>query len=154
MPVVITKYSKKRIPLSSKEIEYIASRVYSKGTYSFALVVAGEQRMQSLNRKYRRKNKVTDILSFPVNQKVEGVQDLGDIIVCPTYIESKYKKYSQTLKQHYTILLIHGLFHLLGEDHGSDKQYVKMLKKELAVYKLVAQKLHLPKQRTDLDFNL
>ena len=81
--------------------------------FSVSLVFIGPQVMKRLNFIYRKKNKVTDVLSF------EG---LNEIFICLIQAKKQSKEHRQTLKQEVALLLVHGILHLLGYDHQTDRQ--------------------------------
>jgi probable rRNA maturation factor len=85
---------------------------------SVSFVGAGE--MKKLNARYRHKNKITDVLSFNMD---EG-KFLGDIFICPAAARRNAKEYKVTLKQEMARLFVHGVLHLLGFDHGK-KMFAK-----------------------------
>lgn len=71
-------------------------------------------KIKNLNKKYRNKNKVTDVLSFPAgdnNLNKYGIMPLGDIFICSSYVHKDGKRF-----------LVHGLLHLLGYDHEKSKK--------------------------------
>lgn len=74
--------------------------------------------IQKLNKKYRGYDKPTDVLSFPL----EDDQLLGDIIIATPTARSNAKTYGNTLTAELQYLIIHGLCHLLGHDHGSPQE--------------------------------
>lgn len=77
--------------------------------------------MKKLNRVYRKKDKVTDVLSFNMD---EG-RLLGDVIICRSVALKNAKEYGTTYKAEVARLAVHGFLHLLGFDHGKfmfDKQ--------------------------------
>jgi len=102
-----------------------------KNIYVFSLLLSGSKEIKFLNKKFRKKNKITDILSFPYqvkkdlenkrNQKLEVY--LGDMIINVNKINSDSKK---IFKNHFNILWVHGLLHLFGFDHQKEKNYKKM----------------------------
>ena len=136
----IIKEKKVALPLTKIEINYIAKTVFkvskTKGG-DFSIVLVTDAKIKKLNLAYRKKDKVTDILSFPADD------ELGDLILAPDHIKKEAKKDKNSIKKHYTILLIHGLLHLLGHDHIVDKDFVRMKKLEDKVYSLVYKKLNL-----------
>ena len=83
-----------------------------------SLVFVPDSRMESLNRKYRGKNRVTDVLAF----------DYGEIIICLPQAKRQAKQLRHSLKDELTILLIHGTLHLAGYDDEIKKDYNKMVK--------------------------
>ena len=81
----------------------------NKERLELSVVLVGQSRIRKLNKKYRKKNKVTDILSFG--------DDLNEIVICLGEVEKNAKKYNSTSKKELAKVLIHGILHLLGYDH-------------------------------------
>mgnify|MGYP001159915636 FL=1 len=124
-------YFDKKARLLSKNINFL-----KKGKFNFSIMLAGNKEIKELNKKYRKKNCSTDVLSFPF-QKEEKLQKLiklkesiylGDVIV--NY--SKIKKNLQLNQFNLELnkLWIHGLLHLLGYKHKKNKEYKLMLRQE------------------------
>ena len=82
--------------------------------------------IRKYNKKYRKKDKITDILSFPMGDE----RDLGDIIISLERAQSDAGRENRSFKEHMRILLAHGIAHLLGFDHQTDEDYKNMQKKE------------------------
>jgi probable rRNA maturation factor len=80
---------------------------------------------KKLNHRYRHKDYVPNILSFPLSKKA------GDIFITPTVAKREAKDFDHTYRQHLLFLFIHGLLHLKGLDHGST-----MERKEREFFKL------------------
>jgi probable rRNA maturation factor len=99
------------------------------------LLLSGNDEIKNLNKKFRKKNKITDVLSFPFQLnneldrllKTEKEVYLGDIIINLNKIKSKDTK---NFKEEFDRLWIHGLVHLFGYDHKKEKDYLKMHKVE------------------------
>ena len=109
---------------------------------SFTLLLSNNNKIKKLNKKFRNKNKPTDILSFPLSHKTSIKKDtyLGDIIISFNYMnKDKEKRLFIT-----TVIktFIHGFLHLLGFDHIKDKDYKKMIIEENKIYKSVISKLN------------
>jgi probable rRNA maturation factor len=80
-----------------------------------AIAILPDSRVRSLNRQYRRKNKGTDVLSFP------GTGDcLGDIAISRGIAQKQAKLLGHSLAIELRVLALHGLLHLLGYDHERD----------------------------------
>ena len=102
----------------------------------FTLLLSGEKEIKNLNRKFRNKNKATDVLSFPFYTKKELQKRLisekeiylGDIIINLNKIKDKKK--SKNFKNELNSLWIHGLVHLFGHDHKNEKDFLAMKKIE------------------------
>ena len=110
--------------------------IFKKKKVFCTLLLSGGGEIKKLNRKFRKKNKTTDVLSFPFHTKTELEKKLkkdteiylGDIIVNISKI--KNKKNTKLFKSEFNKLWIHGLVHLLGYDHKRDKDFNKMVKIE------------------------
>ncbi len=102
----------------------------------FTLLLSGERGIKILNWKFRKKNKSTNVLSFPFYTKKELHKRLieekeiylGDIII--NFNEIKDKKKLRNFKIEFNNLWIHGLVHLFGYDHKKEKDYLVMKKIE------------------------
>lgn len=92
-----------------------------------SLHCVGDQQIRSLNRRYRKKDKVTDVLSFPMrtgkffltDKKTE--EDWGDIFICIPQIKRQAKEYGVSYKEELYRMTVHGVLHLLGYDHEAKK---------------------------------
>ena len=106
-------------------------KFFEKKSYSFSLQLSGSKEIKALNKKFRKKNKSTDILSFP-NQTKKNLAILkkkkikiylGDVIINLKKINFSSKI---SFKKHLDVLWIHGLIHLFGYDHKLESNYKKM----------------------------
>ncbi len=98
----------------------------SKVELSIALV--DDATIQELNREWRRKDKPTDVLAFPlldpVPPKPTGM--LGDVILSIDTARRQARQHRRSLLAELTMLLAHGLLHLLGHDHRTDEEEREM----------------------------
>ncbi len=116
--------------LNNKNKNLMNKRVYC------TLLLSGEKEIKNLNKRFRKKNKSTDILSFPFYPKKnlykilskEKEIYLGDIIINLNKIKVKTKR--KNFKKEFDNLWIHGLVHLFGYDHKKEKDYLLMNKLE------------------------
>jgi probable rRNA maturation factor len=78
-----------------------------------------------LNRTYREKDYPTNVLSFPLSE------NSGELVLCETVMKKEYRSFSMSYTRFVTYLLIHGMLHLKGYDHGSTMEHEeeKFLKK-------------------------
>ena len=105
---------------------------YKKKVIYCTLVLTGNDEIRKLNKRFRKKNKTTDVLSFPFYSKREFKQKiksdkeiyLGDIVVNFHKVKNKNNKNNFILE--FNKLWIHGLVHLLGYDHKKDLDFLKM----------------------------
>jgi probable rRNA maturation factor len=109
--------------LNSKE------KIFKKKQIFCTLLLSGNKEIRYLNKKFRKKNKATDVLSFPFQTKKEFEKKLktekeiyiGDIIINLNKIKSKNKNFF--FETQFDRLWMHGLVHLLGYDHKKDKDF-------------------------------
>lgn len=88
----------------------------------------------ALNRKWRRKQVPTNVLSFPAQWLEEfAAEELGDIVVCGPVVAQEAAAQHKPLQAHFAHLVIHGTLHLLGYDHQHQKEAVEMEAAETAI---------------------
>jgi len=136
-------------PISEEFLEKVVRKVLKeeKRKENLSIAIIGQGRMKKLNKKYRGKNQVTDILSFPTLkvpfekfkigdfQKIEG---LGEIVICLKEIKKNTKRFCSSFEKELTKVLIHGILHLLGYDHEkSERDAKKMSEKENYYFKKI-----------------
>lgn len=95
------------------------------------IAIVGSARMRNLNKKYRGKNKATDVLAFPAGRNFPPARKktlyLGDVVICLSTAKKQAKIKNHSFQKEMTILLIHGILHLLGYNHEkSQKKAEKM----------------------------
>ena len=110
---------------------------------SLTLLLSNDKNIKKLNKIFRKKNKPTDILSFPLNEKVRISKQtyLGDIIISYNFMNRPQSLNTKLFNEKVTKTFIHGFLHLLGFDHKKNKDYVKMLKEEGQIYKSIISKI-------------
>ncbi len=85
-----------------------------------SIVFVGDRAMRTLNRTYRKMDRPTDVLSFPMGERSpDGRRNLGDIVIDVPYAERQARREGRTLDRELRALAIHGYHHLLGFDHGA-----------------------------------
>ena len=149
MTLLIKNFTNQK--LNQKYLDKITEKtlenVKFKKLVEISLVVIGEKRIRSLNKKYRGIDKVTDVLSFgndAVNKIVknktvkfvnppDGVARLGEVFICYPQVAKQAKRKKHSVKKEMTILLIHGILHLLGYEHKGDYEKSEMKIKEMEI---------------------
>ena len=108
------------------------------------LLLSNNKRIKLLNKRYRKKNKATDILSFPFQDKIKNKNKvyLGDIIISFNFMNKPGNLEIKQFKQKVIKTFIHGFLHLLGFDHIKSKDYKKMCKEEQKIYQTVIKKIY------------
>ena len=89
--------------------------------------------MKNLNNKFRKVNKPTDVLSFPLNIKLKKNLYLGDIAISYEIINKR--SLNSIFDHELDKMWIHGYLHLKGYDHVKDVDYKRMYKKENLIFK-------------------
>ena len=95
--------------------------------------IVDTQEISDLNQQYRHKTGPTNILSFPfeVPEGIDGLDLLGDLVVCAEVLEHEAKAQNKKLKDHWAHIIIHGILHLIGYDHINDADAIEMEAKEI-----------------------
>ena len=112
---------------------------------TFTLLLSNNKNIKKLNKVFRKKNKSTDILSFPLDKKIKISKNtyLGDIIISYNYLDKPKSQDLKLFKEKVVKIFIHGFLHLLGFNHIKNKDYSKMLKEENLLFKAVKSKIYL-----------
>ena len=121
-----------------KSLRFDNKKVY------MTLLLSNNTKIKDLNRRFRKKNKHTDILSFPFEKMKRNLKEiyLGDIIISFNYMNKPKNLNSKEFKKKTIKIFIHGFLHLLGYDHIKEKNYKKMLKMEQKVFKSIEKLLN------------
>ena len=105
-------------------------------------MLTNSSNIKKLNKKFRKRNEATDILSFPFftknNLKLKKEKNIyiGDIALCYQIINNRTLKTNFLLE--FDKVWVHGLLHLLGYDHIKNKDYLKMYKIEKRIMNLIS----------------
>ena len=116
-----------------KKFQFINKKVY------FTLLLSNNKNIKKLNKRFRDKNKHTDILSFPFHQKSKKSKEiyLGDIIISINYMNKYNNLSTYDFREKVAKIFIHGFLHLLGHDHQRNKEYKKMLNEEKKIFRSI-----------------
>ena len=143
---VSSKLWLKKIKKPSKSINQILNKINKilkfspKKYYTFTILLANNSKIKSLNKKFRKKNKATDVLSFPFYKKKNFLKSnkkdiyLGDVIISFEFVFKR--SMDQIFLNEFNKVWIHGFLHLLGHDHIKNKDYKKMQHLENKILKL------------------
>jgi len=123
--------------IKKKEIEKLISRMLRAERVSLPVdvIFVDDDFMRKINRKFTKRRKITDVLSFGMKEgKNMGVDypSLGDIYVSLDQAKRQAQEYRISLREETSHLVIHGLLHLLGYDHKGKKEAEIMKQKEEA----------------------
>lgn len=87
---------------------------------SFAVVLVSDRRIRELNRRYRNRSAATDVLSFPLDETGEK-GFLGDVVISAETAKRQARRLGHGLNVELQLLLLHGVLHLMGYDHETDR---------------------------------
>lgn len=123
-----------------KVIQQVLQGEGIKEEVELSLAFVGQGRIRTVNKRYRSKNRATDILSFPgvkVSMKefkigpTEKMEGLGEMIICLREVKKNALKQELSFEKELAKVVIHGVLHLLGYDHEKGEQKaLEMEKKE------------------------
>jgi probable rRNA maturation factor len=125
-----------------------------------SLVLVSDRRMHALNRRYRKKDRTTDVLAFPLFERRSAKTSrlrkpqalpgdasngqpmlLGDVVISMPTAKRQASEFGHSLRDEITRLLVHGVLHLLGYDHEwSERDALLMARKEKAVLRAIRGK--------------
>lgn len=105
------------------------------------------EQIRKINNEFRQVDKETDVLSFPMFEKEEILEikektaefeeALGDIIVSVDRVKEQAKEYGHSFERELAYMVVHGFYHLMGEDHMKEDEKAQMRVKEENVLKLL-----------------
>ena len=123
-------YLNKRLKILSK------APFFKTKNHEFSVLLTNDKKMKNLNFKFRKKNKTTDVLSFPIKIKNKSNLYIGDIAISYEIVKKRSKETNFFLE--FDKMWIHGYLHLIGYDHKRLNDFNKMLRKE----KLILEYFH------------
>tara|TARA_B100001093_G_scaffold421171_1_gene413373 strand:- start:274 stop:720 length:447 start_codon:yes stop_codon:yes gene_type:complete len=101
--------------------------------HEFSILLTNDKEMKNLNYKFRKKNKTTDVLSFPIKIKNKKKLYVGDLAISYEIVSKRSKETNFFLE--FDKMWIHGYLHLIGYDHKKNNDYKKMFRKEKLILK-------------------
>lgn len=109
-------------------------RKYRIKNFKISLAFVGDKTIKELNKKYRKIDKVTDVLSFKYGK------ELGEIVICYPQARKQARQMKISIKNELTLLLIHAILHLLGYSDDTEKDQKEMRKKEESILNFLKPK--------------
>ncbi len=124
-----------------KEVSQKVLKKEKKENSSLSIALIGSARMRKLNKKYRGKNRSTDVLSFIENldflgksKELKKLDILGEIVICVSDVKKNAKRLNISFKKELARVLIHGILHILGYDHEASESKAKAMKEKENYY--------------------
>ena len=105
--------------------------------YYINFILTTPDEIQKINNEFRKINKPTDVLSFPMFEKDEIYskpeeirETLGDIVISIERVEEQAKEYGHSFERELSYMVVHGFYHLMGYDHIEQEEKKIMREKE------------------------
>ena len=100
-----------------------------------SIILTTSSVIRKLNQEFRNVDKETDVLSFPMFEKeeiaqIEEEETLGDIVISVERVKEQAIEYGHHFERELAYMLVHGFYHLMGEDHIEEQDKVQMRAKE------------------------
>ena len=116
---------------------------FIKKKVKLTILLSNNKSIKKLNKKFRNKNKSTDVLSFPSEKKfnIKKSPYIGDIVISYEFMNKPKILSNLEFKSKVTKVFIHSFLHLLGYDHIKLKDFKKMLVEEAKIYKAIKTKI-------------
>lgn len=140
--MVLIKTKLRTIPIRFDDLKEDIEKILQElgyGDFDIGVLLTTDKTIQRYNKKYRAKDRPTDILSFPfyadlrgqnINAKTVSEKNLGDIIISLEKVIRDAQKMNVPLEVYLRKIVVHGICHLLGYTHDTENNYRQMLKKE------------------------
>ena len=121
----------RRFPVDSQRLIGIADATVAAAGHSgreVSVTITNDRRLHELNRRYRGKNKPTDVLSFPYDEP-EG--PIGDVVISVDRAAAQALEKGHGLQRELEILVLHGSLHVCGFDHETDNGEMDRIEQRL-----------------------
>ena len=137
------KIRKKNIFFSSLVSFFPKKYRFIKKKVSLTILLSNNKNIKKLNKKFRNKNKPTDVLSFSFEKKLNVKKSpyIGDIVISYDFMNKPKALSVLEFKIKVTKIFIHGFLHLLGHDHIKLKDFKEMLIEEEKIYQTIEKKI-------------
>jgi len=130
--------NKTKSKFSKKQVENILTMVCpkSKSEQLVSVALVSAQTIRQLNKKYRKKDQVTDVLAFAQPKDFDQVEEpIGEVIICSVRAKKQANEHHHSFQKEINKLALHGYLHLIGYDHKRAKQAEQMEKLEKIILK-------------------
>ena len=116
---------------------------FIKKKVGLTILLSNNKNIKILNKKFKNKNKATDILSFPAEKKINIKKSpyIGDIIISYDFMNKPKALSAVQFRDKVIKVFIHGFLHLLGYDHIKLKDFKVMLIEEEKIYQIIKKKI-------------
>ena len=114
-------------------VEYIVQKFSNVQSVNIDIAFVGKKSIRKLNKDFRKIDKVTNVLSFIIDD-IPSKELTGEIVICPEKVEEEAKKLGNNFPDYALFIMIHGVLHILGFDHEKEEERLRMEKLFLLRY--------------------
>lgn len=141
-------------PLDSEPLRRLAEMVLSEEQFPIdtevTLLFVGEEQIATYNERFMQRHGATDVLAFPVEHLKPGMVpdrrpggpplNIGDVVIAPSIVRAQAEAAGVPFDEELSLLVVHGLLHLLGYDHQDDVDADEMEDRERQLLELVGRR--------------
>lgn len=131
-------------PLDAEPLRRLAEMVLQQESYpndtEVTLLFVGQDQIATYNDRFMHREGATDVLAFPIEHLSPGVVperrpggpplNIGDVVIAPSYVRAQAEANGVSFNDELSLMVVHGLLHLLGYDHQDDDEADKMEHRE------------------------
>ncbi len=124
----------RKLPADADFTRWVRAALRGRGAAELVIRIVDATEGRRLNRRWRGKDRATNVLSFPAGLPVGvALPLLGDLVICAPVVAREAAEQGKTPAAHWAHLTVHGTLHLLGYDHATEAQAVVMEPLETAI---------------------
>ena len=115
------------------QAEFLIEALSLHSECELSIAIVDVERMTELHVEWMDEPGPTDVLSFPMDELIEGDAEpgvLGDIVLCPAVVADQALAAGHSVQAEYELLLTHGMLHLLGHDHADEEEHRVMFARQ------------------------
>ena len=146
MKIFLNNFEESGSKITKNQVSKILNQVVEEAGFKkeyfdnkeLSISCVSEEESKTLNKKYRGKNKSTNVLSFSLEKNLTTQSLIGDIILCIEIIKKEAKEYSKDFENRLKHMIIHGFLHLLNFNHEEKHERIKMEDLEITIMKKIS----------------
>ena len=146
MKIFLNNFEESGYKITKNQVSKILNQVVEEAGFKkeyfdnkeLSISCVSEEESKTLNKKYRGKNKSTNVLSFSLDKNLTKDSLIGDIILCIEIIKKEAKEYSKDFENRLKHMIIHGFLHLLNFEHKEKHERLKMEDLEITIMKKIS----------------
>lgn len=144
--MIVIRNKQRSVKISATTVRSDAQKILAilgYADFGVGIVITTDRGIKAYNKKFRKRDIATDVLSFPYYQVVAGEKIvahedeayLGDIVISAPYVARDAKSLDVSFEKRLQHILVHSMCHLIGYDHELESDYRRMRAKEAAVHR-------------------